>query len=177
MCPIWLPCSNPSNFILHTERMHTCMGFLSQRTSEFNFFSLFFLFSVRSRVVQVHGGVCVLDLKMHVKFPSNLLELNFLQHALCDPTFCSNALKSICIVTDCQLLSASSSLLPSLHRFLSPLFPLHSSLTLSSCISVSLSRLTFSVYLSSFSLLRFFFNSSIHSLLSFFSFSFFFFCL
>lgn len=135
--------------------MHTCMSFLSPRTSEFNFFSLFFLFSVRSRVVQVHSGVCVLDLKMHVKFPSNLLELNFfLQHALCDPTFCSNALKSICIDTDCQLLSASSSLLPSLHRFLSPLFPLHSSDSF--FLYLCLSRLTFSVYLSSFSLLRFF---------------------
>lgn len=176
MCPIWLPCLNPSNFILHTERMHTCMGFLSQRTSEFNFFPLFFLFSMRSRVVQVHGGVCVLDLKMHVKFPSNLLELNFLQHALCDPTFCSNALKSICIVTDCQPLSASSSLLPSLHRFLSPLFPLNSSLTLSSCISVSLSlALPLSICLPS--VYWGFFNSSIQSLLSFFSFSFFSFCL
>lgn len=138
MCPIWLPCSNPSNFILHRERMHTCMSFLSPRTSEFNFFSLFFLFSVRSRVVQVHSGVCVLDLKMHVKFPSNLLELNF---------FCS--MHSVILPFAVMLWSpsaltpiASSFQLPPLFFLLftvfSPLCSLCILLTLSSCISVSL---------------------------------------
>ncbi len=108
-------------------------------------------------------GAFACVLKMHVKFPSHPISL---QHSQSDPTFCSNALKCICIVTGCQVLSFPASLPSSLLHSLSPLFP-------SAFSPESFSSYLFdSPYLFfvslSFSSFFFLFNSSIHSLLSFF---------